>query len=137
MIVSTHRSEQGFTAIELLITLIIAAVFLFAGYQLYSQVVKEGANANRSARLSNATYAKLRSATADADVAYPAGCNFTTPVTTTTSQSVTGLGNVTYTTTISCPYISASNSAKYVFLIRVEGTDATGATKVSHATFAS
>jgi prepilin-type N-terminal cleavage/methylation domain-containing protein len=131
-----RQLEEGFTAIELLITLIIAAVFIFAGYQLYSQVVQEGADANRTARLSNATYAKLRSTTSDADTAYPSGCTFTTPVVTTSTQNVSGLGTITFTTTVSCPYVSASNSAQNVFLIRVDATDASGNTKVSHATYA-
>lgn len=137
MIASARSYQQGFTAVELLIALVIASVFLFAGYQLYIQVMSEGATVNRMARLSNATYAQLRTSTANADTTYPSGCNFSTPATTTTTQSITGLGTITFTTTISCPYVSSSGSAQNLFSIRVDASSDGGATtEISHATFA-
>lgn len=132
-----HQHEQGFTAIELLVTLIIAAVFLFAGYQLFTQVVREGANANTTARLSNAAYAKLRAETALLDTNYPTGCDSSfAQGATNSTQTITGLGDVSYVTTKTCPYLSSANSAQNVFLIRVDASINGGATTVSHATLA-
>lgn len=56
----TSDTQSGFTAAELLITLIIAAVFVLAGYQLYSIVINDGAEAQYQAVASNEAYNQLR-----------------------------------------------------------------------------
>ena len=38
----THHFDDGFSAVELLITLFIGSIFLLAGYQLYSFVLRNG-----------------------------------------------------------------------------------------------
>lgn len=48
--------QQGFSAIELLITLFIAAVFLSAGYQLWGYVNKAGEESDQFAKASNISY---------------------------------------------------------------------------------
>ena len=63
-------SEAGFTAVELLITLFIAVIFLGAAYQLYTVVIGDSAEARFRARASNAAYAELRKR---ADITTP-GC---------------------------------------------------------------
>jgi prepilin-type N-terminal cleavage/methylation domain-containing protein len=40
--ITTPRRTSGFTAVELLITLFVAAAFLIAAYQLFNLVVKDG-----------------------------------------------------------------------------------------------
>ena len=35
-------STAGFTAVELLVTLFVAAAFLLAGYQLFNFVIRDG-----------------------------------------------------------------------------------------------
>lgn len=117
--------ESGFTAVELLITLVIASMFLFAGYQLYTQVTRDGAASSKVAILSNLLRERMRSTAAG----LPATCSASGP--TTQAQSVTGVGNVTYSTTISCPLAELPT----LKLIRVDATY-DGNKKVSHAVYA-
>lgn len=45
-----NESSAGFSAIELLITLFVAAAFITTGYMLYSTIVKDSANTRSKAR---------------------------------------------------------------------------------------
>lgn len=58
--VEASHTQNGFTAAELLITLIIAAVFVIGGYQLYTIVINDGAEAQYQAIASNEAYNQLR-----------------------------------------------------------------------------
>ena len=132
------RLEQGFTAVELLITLIIASLFLFAGYQLYTQVTRDGSDANKTAMLSNLVYEKLNqeaTATTSAAVA-AAGCTSASVRDDTAAPvAVPGLGNVTYRTQVSCP--NSASGTLDVFFVKVTGSyNDRGITKeVQHAAF--
>lgn len=92
---ATHLSQAGFTAIELLITLLIASMFLFSGFQLYTQVNRDGSDANKSARVSNLISEKIRAKAAEST-----GC---TPPNTTVTTNETSVGPVTYVTSVTCP----------------------------------
>ena len=129
--------QTGFTAVELLITLFIAAVFLFAGYQLYTQVIRDGRDADKTAKLSNEVYKRLREALAQATAAQPSGCG-TESSSTVSNVNITGVGNVTFLTAIKCPFGTVAPLTD-MFLITVTGTYVdTGVTKkVEHATYAS
>jgi len=132
--------ERGFTAVELLITLFIAAIFLFAGYQLYTQVMKDGSNADRTAELSSAAYERMRKKAVEVTSAYPSGCAAGSEGTTTTTETVPGLGSgITFKVTVDCPYSTTPGSLTDIFLIKVEASyiDAGKTRKVEHATFAS
>lgn len=117
------RSESGFTAVELLVTMIIGAMFLFAGYQLYSQVSRDGNSANKAAILSNKVTEKMRTHAANQSLT----CTSTVAPQTVTEPSI---GSVTYTTTISCPNPNLPN----LRLIRVKATYDTNK-EVNHATY--
>lgn len=52
--------QQGFTAVELLITLFVAVAFLTAGYQLYSVVIKDGGDTRAESTASNVAYDYVR-----------------------------------------------------------------------------
>lgn len=54
------RSESGFTAVELLVTLFVAVAFLATGYQLYTVIIEDGGSARVQAKASNIAYAALR-----------------------------------------------------------------------------
>ena len=55
------RSQQsGFTAVELLITLFVAAAFIVAGYQLFNIVMKDGGETRAESRAGNVAYDYLR-----------------------------------------------------------------------------
>lgn len=55
-----HSSNAGFTAVELLVTLFVAAAFLIAGYQLFNVVIKDGGEARAQSRVSNVAYQYVR-----------------------------------------------------------------------------
>ncbi len=126
MISRKPTQESGFTAVELLITLIIASLFLFAGYQLYTQVMRDGTASSKMAILSNLLRERMRSTAAG----LPATCAASGP--TTQTQTVAGVGSVTYSTTVSCPLATELPTLK---LIRVDATYDDNK-KVSHAVYA-
>ena len=134
-----HTLEQGFTAVELLITLFIAAIFLFAGYQLYIQVMKDGASANKTAQLSSIVYDRMRKAALSASSAAPGGCAASSESVTTSTEAIAGVGSVTFKTTVDCPYSTTPGNLTDIFLIKVEGSFSDNGTtrKVEHATFTS
>ena len=120
--------QDGFTAVELLITLLVASMFLFAGYQLYTQVMKDGAEANKSAIVSSEVTARVQKESRDRS----GNCVAATPAPTT--EAVTGVGNVQFTTTISCPNATELPTLKY---IKVEATYGSNpARSVVHAVYA-
>lgn len=134
-----NKLQQGFTAVELLITLFIAAIFLFAGYQLYTQVMKDGVSANKTAQLSSIVYDRMRKAALTASSGSPGGCGSTSQSTTSSTETISGIGSVTFTTTVSCPYGTTPGSLTDIFLIDVQAsfTDNGTTKKVEHATFTS
>jgi hypothetical protein len=103
--------------------MIIGAMFLFAGYQLYSQVTRDGTSANKTAVLSNKVIEKMREHAANQSLT----CTSTVAPQTVTEPNI---GSVTYTTTISCPNSSLPN----LRLIKVKATYDTNK-EVNHATY--
>jgi len=95
--IATPRQE-GFTAVELLITLFVAAAFLGTGFQLYSAIIQRGSDARQMAVASNYAYSSLRSLASTTPT-----CS-TTPAVTTTTPTITGLASPTVTQTISAPH---------------------------------
>jgi len=92
------KSQAGFSAIELLITLLIGSLFIIMGYQLYSVSIANGAEARQEAIASDTAYAELQKLnTSGTGVAT---CPGTPTVTTANVLSNTAV----QTTTISCPY---------------------------------
>ena len=104
---SRHQTQSGFTAVELLITLFVAAAFLIASYQLFSVVVNDGGQARAESRASNVAYDYLRQYTSSA--ANP--CVEYTPLSDST-LSVDGLSDTTVTVTITCPDYSTDELSK-------------------------
>jgi prepilin-type N-terminal cleavage/methylation domain-containing protein len=99
--------QSGFTAVELLITLFIAAVFLASGYQLYSVIIKDGGETRAQTKASNTAYDYLRRYSTNAT----SPCTPQTPLT-NSPLTVTGLSSVTITVVISCPYPSSTAVSK-------------------------
>jgi prepilin-type N-terminal cleavage/methylation domain-containing protein len=131
------KNQQGFTAVELLITLIIAAVFMFAGFQLYTQVTRDGTDANKSAVVSSKVNERLRRQANQTTAALPGGCvaaNLPATILTPATETVPGVGTVTYTTTLRC---SSNPVTIDVFLIKIDGSynDAGIVKEVEHATY--
>ncbi|MFZ1301179.1 MAG: LamG domain-containing protein [Candidatus Microsaccharimonas sp.] len=93
-----RRFQQGFTAIELLITLFVAAAFLIAGYQLFSVVIRDGGDTRAESKAANVAYDYMRQYSTSA--ANP--CVNSQPLT-ASAITVTGLANPKISIVISCP----------------------------------
>lgn len=134
-------SQQGFSAVELLITLVIASIFLFAGYQLYLQVTRAGGDADKTAKLSNITYERMKKQAALVTAAAPSGCAASSETDNNpgVAENITGLGTITFRTIIDCPYSTTPGSLTDIFLIKVEASYTEGGStrRVQHAIFAS
>jgi len=103
----TINLSNGFTAVELLITLFIAAMFLASGFQLYMVVIKDGSEIRAQSKANNVAYDYLQRYKPSATIP----CTVQTPL---SNQSITvpGLSNVTMTVSISCPYTASSSVSK-------------------------
>lgn len=108
-----NRSQTGFSAVELLITLFIAVAFIGTGYQLYSIIINDGGAARMRARASNIAYDNLRRYTPQATNP----CSVFTPTPTPTIPANT-LANATITVTVSCPYTTAVSVTKVQVSVR-------------------
>lgn len=100
-----HKNESGFTAVELLVTLFVAAAFLIAGYQLFNVVVRDGGATRAETRASSVAYEYLRRY-ADTEAVNP--CVASTPLA-GEPVSAEGITNAAVTVKISC--LSNASSA--------------------------
>jgi len=92
--------RNGFTTVELLITLFVAAIFLIAGYALSSLVVNDSGETRAEVRATGLAKEYL-----DRYSVIIGECAPATPVS-GLSETVEGLSNVEVTVTITCPNAS-------------------------------
>lgn len=123
--IRSQSKQSGFSAIELLITLFIAAAFLATGYQLYSIVLKSSVTSRSRALASNIAYDALRRYSAQATNP----CSTVTPTPLPTIPTGSGITNAAITVTFSCPYGVTSPTSK----IQVTVTYGTSGGEVDHA----
>lgn len=119
--------QEGFSAVELLITLFIAATFIAAGYQLFSVITKTSSEARQQAKASNIAYDYLRRYSEQA--VNP--CVVVAPSPAPTIPSGSGLANASITASITCPYGLNTPIAK----VEVTVTYGNPQTEVKHAIF--
>jgi len=93
-----RSTQSGFTAVELLITLFVAAAFLIAGYQLFNVVIRDGGQTRAESRAANIAYDYMRQFAASS-VTVP--CTASEPLTDAVVP-VEGLTNVNISISISC-----------------------------------
>lgn len=109
---AASTSADGFTAVELLITLFIAAIFLMTGYQLYTVIMSDGASAKFQAKSANIAYEYLTNAQA----AVAASC---TPATSApalpANSGVPGLEIAVNTT---CPYGNGNQVSRIEVIVK-------------------
>jgi prepilin-type N-terminal cleavage/methylation domain-containing protein len=101
-------TQAGFSAVELLITLFIAAAFVSTGYQLYSVIISNGEGAREKAKASNIAYDNLRRYSPQAT----APCSAVTPSPTPAIPSGSNLPSASISVVISCPYGTSSGISK-------------------------
>ncbi len=95
----TRKSaDSGFTIIELLVTLFVAAIFLIAGYQIYTTVIRTDGQTKAQVIAQNTAQDYLERYR----TSVPSPCVASTPLT-NSPITVAGLVNVTISVTVSCP----------------------------------
>ncbi len=105
---SRPRDDQGFSTVELLISLFVAAAFITAGFQLFSVVMKDSSDARlraTAARFINTTIQERSNA-----VNSP--CNNPLPGNATISIPTSELPQASATVTYSCPYGNSSKTTR-------------------------
>jgi len=108
MIRRPHTYQSGFSAVELLITLFIAAAFVATGYQLYSVIIRNGESTREKAKASNIAYDNLRRYAPQATTP----CTTPTPTPTPTIPSGSNLPNASISVVLSCPYGTSQGLTK-------------------------
>ena len=98
--IRTLQKKDGFTAVELLVAIIVGVTLLSAAYQLYSVALASSGDAQRRSKANNVAYDLLR--TYEAGLTAGAGCVAKT--TTPAIPSDSGLTNASASVVASCPY---------------------------------
>ena len=125
------KKQAGFTVVELLVTILVGAIFIGMFYQLYTTLVQLNANARRDASASDLAFSNLGRYTTGAStgITCPGGSPTTPLMTTGTDSNYSELGTITEKITISC---SGSGDT---LLILSEVTYNNGANKATYATY--
>lgn len=121
-----RSTQSGFTAVELLVTLFIAAAFLLAGYQLFTFVVRDGGETRSEAKATGVAYDYLRRYTPN--VVNP--CSNNTPLN-NSPITVEGLVSTTVTVRIVCANASTPSLSKVEVIVRYNNPQKT----VTQATY--
>ncbi len=122
-----RNAEQGFTAVELVVALIVGVLLLGSAYQLYATIVSTSGDTQRRALASNAAYALLRDyQTNSGFVGNPCVAHSDTP----TMPAWSSLPSATATVAITCPFTSADLN---LITVTVEYSNASSTERVSRA----
>lgn len=127
-----QNKQSGFTAVELLITLFVAAIFLSAGYILYNVVVTRSSEARHQIEADSIAtdyLQRYRSLVTDTCVA-------STPLNgvAVTGNDAASLASPTVTVTISCPIPALTSISKVT--VRVDYKEGGSNESVQHAAYA-
>ncbi|MDB5165742.1 MAG: hypothetical protein JWM00_632 [Candidatus Saccharibacteria bacterium] len=117
-------SQAGFSAIELLITLLVGFLFIMMGYQLYAVSIQGSGDAREQSKLSSLAYEKLRTIQATTGT-------LTCP--STVVDATVDSNKATMTTTITCP--SATLTSLKLVVVKVKAN--ASQREVSHAIYVS
>lgn len=94
----TNAKIQGFTAVELLVSIMVGVMLLASSYQLYSIALSSSGDAQRRTSASMLAYDLLR--TRQASIASPCAPSTTTP----SVPSSANLPSASATVVATCPY---------------------------------
>lgn len=124
-----YADTAGFSVVELLVTLFIAAAFLSTGYVLYRTVVGDSGDMRMKAQASGIAYDYLRQYESTVDPT----CSASNPLE-NEPLTVDGLADVTVSVSISCPNAAITSLSKVqttvTYTLRQETKE------VSHAIYA-
>lgn len=123
-------TQSGFSAVELMVTLFVAVVFLAAGHQMYNAIVQDSGETRQRARASNIAYDYLHRYADN----IPAVCATATPVNNTAvTPDPEGLTNVRVTVAYSCPQSTLANLTR----VQVKVSYGSESQEVVHAMYTS
>lgn len=131
---SQRSNQAGFSAVELLITIFIAAAFVGAGYQLYIVVSRSSADARDKATASAIAYEHLRKYTPLATNPCTVVTPTPAPAIPTGSPNYAALTNPSITASISCPYAPSSSGVSLVTVTVTYGP-ASNQKQVQHSVY--
>lgn len=114
----TRARVHGFTAVELLITIVVGIVFLSAAAQMYTAVINDAANARNKANAGSIAYLEARAIFTSLAIGSctPVASVSPLPIILTGGSADTNIGPVyaslpaprAITATVTCPYNSTS-----------------------------
>ncbi len=125
--------QSGFTVVELLTSIIVAALFVGVFYQLFVVLVSVNASARNMSQASSLAYSNMRRYPTAASTNLTCSTNTTSLISTTgADSSYPELGSVTEVVTASFPY----GCTAIYDVIKLVSTVTYGTnSKVSHATY--
>jgi prepilin-type N-terminal cleavage/methylation domain-containing protein len=127
----TYKNKQsGFSAVELLITLFIAAAFLIAGYQLFSLVIKDSGEAREQLRAANVAEEYLQRYKSSATIP----CTTQNPITNDTTTVFSGLTNTSLTVSLECGPNPAINTMSKITVNLSYGNPQKSVTEATYVT---
>jgi type II secretory pathway pseudopilin PulG len=103
---NTQRSDDGFSTIELLISLFIAAAFIATGFQLFTVVIQDGNEARLRSRASNVAHENLRKYAGSVTTVCSSRPSTATPA------APSDLPQASITVAFSCPYGDDSKTTR-------------------------
>lgn len=106
---SSHAHDKGFSAVELLVAILVGVVFFISIGQMYSVVINDAAKARNKATASALAYTQAR-ITSNSQMS--GACTASSASITLTSSGLPG--NVTQSTVVDCPYASFTNYPKTI-----------------------
>lgn len=121
-------TQRGFSAVELMISMFIAVAFIASGYQLYSVIIKDGAEANYRSQASNIAYSYLRTYSAQVTGVCTAKSDTTIAMTADQRSTLPNGARATYS--FACPY-----SGTNVWKVTSKITYGTPTQEVVHALY--
>jgi prepilin-type N-terminal cleavage/methylation domain-containing protein len=128
-----HKKNQGFSAVELIVTMVIALLFLSMGYTLYGAIVNSSSTARHRAQADNVAHEYLRRY--ESVVVNP--CAASMPVTNSpvTSAAGEGLASPKVSVVISCN--NSTISLMSLVTVTVTYTESGAQRSVKHEVYAS
>lgn len=112
-----YRKNAGFTIIELLVTLFVAAIFLIAGYQIYTTVIRTDGQTKAQVVAQNTAQDYLNRYRA----LVPSPCVASQPLNNQT-VTVSGLASATISVTVSCPKSSSISTLSKIDVVLQYGS---------------
>ena len=123
-------TDRGFTIVEMIVTVLVAAMMVGIFYQLFVSIVQAGAAARKDAAAHDVVSALIKRYPTTYSVSGDVNCVADTEVTTTNGTS-SEIGAYTETLSATCPYTSSPSITKITGVVTYNN----GASSVTQAAY--